>query len=231
MAQGAGPLGRHEDDTPEAIHAAMRRTRSALSEHLQLLKDQLLHPDLTTTDTETHQTMATKKAAKKPGRGTAAASKRTKEGSDAASGARAKASKAAKASPAEPRSGSLSKTKRSTSGRGKAGASRKTVASDLVAKTTEVVEDMLTGAAVGAVTGAAARVQDQPTAVGTPDANHENGRRATKSQNKNQKRPSGSRSDVLTEMASGAALGAAAGAAKAILPDGKTKTPPAKPAK
>jgi hypothetical protein len=85
----------------------------------------------------------------------------------------------------------------------------------LVAKTAEVLDPLVAGAVVGAVTGAARAVAQEPTAVTAGEAAHlasspvQAGGPGTK--------------DVLGELASGATVGAVSGVAKAVLPPEKPK--------
>jgi len=106
-------------------------------------------------------------------------------------------------------------------------ASPKRVVKAIAEKSTEVLGEMLTGAAVGAVTAAAERVSDQPTAVtavvaepatATPTGavtKKGSGSKKAATPKRGKGKPSG---EVLGEMLSGAAVGAVAGAAKSVLP-------------
>jgi len=125
--------------------------------------------------------------------------------------------------------------KRSSKGKDHAGSSTKgkkttgkRVARAVAAKTTEVLGEMLAGAAVGAVTGAAERVSDQPTAFHAEGSERaiEGERKPAKGEATKaspRKRSTGKKSaEVVNEMLSGAAVGAVTGAAKAVIPT-KTK--------
>ena len=80
----------------------------------------------------------------------------------------------------------------------------------LVEKTGEVLDTMLAGRVVGAVTGAAQSLSQEPTAVTGVDVS-------------TAKAESPGTGEVLGEMAPGAALGAVSGVAKAVLPTEKAK--------
>jgi hypothetical protein len=84
-------------------------------------------------------------------------------------------------------------------------------------KVVEAVGEVLAGAAVGAVTGAAARVGNQPAS--TLQLVDDQGRFPSGASS-----PPEQPSKILTEMASGAAVGALSGAAKTVLPESKGRT-------
>ena len=93
----------------------------------------------------------------------------------------------------------------------------------LIEKTGEVLDTMVAGAVVGAVTGAAAAVAKEPTAVSA-------GAPTRQSASPAQAGGPGTR-EVLGELASGAAVGAVSGVAKAVLPPEKPKSTSKKRAK
>ena len=99
---------------------------------------------------------------------------------------------------------------------------RKSTAGAIAAKTEEILGEMLAGAAVGAVTGAAERVRDEPTAMqsggaampATKGKKGQAGRKGTTSK---------SARAVAEEMLTGAAVGAVTGAAKAVVSESTGK--------
>lgn len=224
MAEGDDDLDRDVAETPELIRTEIKRTRARLSGRLHLLTRRLL-------DTNTIQgkgadhTMAVEKPSKKRAHKSSETDKRKKK-DDAkmeASSKKAGKSDGAKKGASGKKNG-RSKSNESAKSKGSAkpkASAGKRVASKMLSKTVEVAEEMLTGAAVGAVTGAAARVQNQPAAFsGDADAS---ARGSDSAKRTDAKTSAGAEpSEVLSEMATGAAVGAATGAAKAILHEGET---------
>jgi len=178
-----------ERDTDELgatpIRAAIDRTREELAEHLAELKESFF-PSVRAESPEENGSMPTKKAT-----------------SPKAAGAKSKG-KAAEAA---------AKSTKTATGKGKATAaatkrpaSRKTAGA--VAKTGEVLDTMLAGAIVGAVTGAARELNEGS-----------DGKQGLASS----KRGKVTTADVVGEMAPGAAVGAVVGAADSVLPKEKGK--------
>jgi len=108
---------------------------------------------------------------------------------------------------ASPRSSSTSKKKGS-----KGSKSTKSLAKTLVAKTGKTLDTMVAGAVVGAITGAARNLADEPTAM--PLCDEASGTKLKEVDHAD----ASTTTDVLGEMASGAALGALTGAAKVVMP-------------
>lgn len=125
----------------------------------------------------------------------------------------------ADARPSEPRTASAK-----TAARRKTTASSKSVSSSagrsprrkksegLVAQTGAVLDTMVAGAVVGAITGAAQSLQNEPAAVHAEDMKAVNGPESARSPGTG---------EVLSEMAGGAAAGAVTGAARSIMPKKK----------
>lgn len=224
MAQGNDDRDRDGAATPEMIRAEIGATRAALSERLEMLKDRLFVASGTQGKGAEHTMAAEKSSKKRDHKSSDAEKRRTKPDAAPRAGRKQddKSHKAAK--PASAKSDgrkqpkATAKSKETAKSKGSPG---KRLASRVLAKTAEVAEEMLTGAAIGAVTGAAARVQDQPEAFPT-DGEAPERKPGSTTAKKASKKPAGARgSDVLTEMATGAAVGAAAGAAKAIVQEGE----------
>ena len=239
MAQGPDPPGRDVDASPEAIRARMRQTRAGLARNLDALKSRLFDAQGPSSQ-GTKPTMPPKKASKKSassragdqptaGKKVKAAAKKPASSRAAESTASQKPARAAK-SDAKPKSARSSKSAASpTSDRttkSRSGArpksTRKRGTGSIGPKAAEVLGQMATGAVVGAVTGAADRVSDQPTAVKKPGAKRTPSSRAAKSDASKptaRKRGTGPKAaEVLGQMAAGAAIGAVTGAAQAVAP-------------
>jgi len=204
MAQGSGELEGDGEATLEAIRAEMRQTRAGLTRKLDLLKRRFLpHPSLAS---GAKKDMPGKKSTSSSPAKRSKRSSENRETSDKKTGAERTASSGASSSAPRKRT------------------SRKKVAGAIVDKTTEVLGEMLTGAAIGAVTGAADRVGDQPTAVredGTKRVTAAKSEKVAGAKASSRKRgTSKESSEVLGEMLSGAAVGAVTGAAKAVIPAG-----------
>jgi len=200
----------------------MAETRDELARHLSALKDRLFHPPQVR-GPATEKAMPTQK---KASRGTASSSQggssksqpTPKDSSKREAKADSRDSEpkkeTVKASPmrkrASSKAGETSSRKRGTSStQGKS--SPKGEGESLVAKTVEVLDPLLAGAIVGAVTGAARKLEHEPTAL-PPDAPAS---LTTSSKGKKKLPTTG---EVLEELASGAAVGAVAGVAKTVLP-------------
>ena len=203
MAQGAGELEGDGAAPLESIRAEMRKTRDGLTRKLDLLKSRLLHP-LGAPRTGESRTMPAKKTTKSSAPEKAARVSGVKSTPPKAFDAKRSTSPKADASPSR---------KKTT---------RKKVVASITSKATEILGEVLTGAAVGAVTGAAQRVNEQPTAVlengsgrNAPAVAKGPGGRTAATKKQAAAKKSG---EVLGEMLSGAAEGAVAGAAKAVIP-------------
>jgi len=211
MAQGAGELESDGEAALEAIRAGMRETRAGLTRKIELLKRWFI--PYSSFRSGARKTM--------PGKRSATSSTKSAKGSSESRQTSDKKTIAKQA--ATSKTGSSSPRKKT---------SRKKVVGAIVDKTTEVLGEMLTGAAIGAVTGAAERVDDQPTAV-----REDKEKRAIVAKSEkvagakaSSRRRSTSKESgvVLGEMLSGAAVGAVTGAAKAVIPardqTGKSRT-------
>ncbi len=238
---GRGPVDLSRDDpgdSPEAIRARMVETRAELEHHIEALKDRLLGdagpsqrgaekamPSKQTGSRSTSGKAASKRAtprasaAKTGGESPEKPRAATKASASARKGGASGASKGAKAagSPDRP----AAKAKRSKAGgSAKSSRSRKGVGQKLVAavgeKTVEVLGEVLAGAAVGAVTAAAAKVRDEPTAAGEVVAARGPAAKGGAKGGRANKASDGR--EILGKLASGAAVGAVAGAAKAVIP-------------
>lgn len=235
MARDAADNRPGVSPSPEDIHRAMARTRAELADRLHSLKRHLFGTKaqaLSTGDETimpTPKRARTKTAARSKTAGGAsrtgdapskARSRQDDSGSRKASGGKgaAKASaggKSVKAGGESKRKPSSAKGRSGGSAKGKsASRAKKSGSSRTRSKVAEAVGEVLAGAAVGAVTSAAARVGDQPTStlqlVDSPGQAPQVGGGAPPS-------------EVMTDMASGAAVGALAGAAKAMLPEAKPR--------
>jgi hypothetical protein len=152
MALKRNGRGVADRDDPEAIRAAMAKTRAALTEKLQTLQQRVLGPAAATPN-QGVQAMAKKRT------GTATKSKAAKKG--ARSGAKAKGGKARKTAASASRKSAGMKAASKSAGKRKAGKSakkspaKKSVGSKIVSKLKEAGGDMLAGALAGAVKGAA----------------------------------------------------------------------------
>jgi hypothetical protein len=209
MAQGEDDPAGDVEASPEAIRAEMGRTRAGLTRKLNLLKTRLLQPHVAFPSEERTSMPVDKKTTK-------STSSSAKKSGVAKMAATAKPSaKSAKSKPAAKTSARAATAKSSSASKAKA--SKKPLARKVATKTSKVLGEMLTGAAVGAVTGAAAKVGNQPTAAGGSGDNG-TGAAASSSRKKGAAAKSGK---VVNDMLAGAAVGAVTGAAKAVLP----KTP------
>jgi hypothetical protein len=218
------------DESPEALREAIARTRRDLARHIAALRDHLLTPRLILTAIEDISMVAQKKQLRSsPSRGKklpdepkekrpdtqasrARSAEDTRGSKKAAANGTAKSSKKATAGEARPANGSKahhggdSRKSKSSSSRG-----RKRAEKSLLEKAGEVVDPVLAGAVVGAVTGAARQIAHEPGAlplVADPSAHAAGAEGHEKPTTR----------EVLGEMAPGAALGAVTGAAKSILP-------------
>ncbi len=231
--EGLGPGGA----SVPALRQAIAETRAELARHLSALRHHLFHPHLSSNDpvTETNMATAKKKTTRSSaGGGSSAKGRSASKASSSSAKGRASAdsrpsgearkpsasskpqAKAGAAKSKSSASASARKSGRAASASGssrtRSRSTRKEVKS-LVAKTGEVLDTMVAGAVVGAVTGAARAVGNEPTAVSPADpaslasAPVRAGGPGTK--------------QVLGELASGAAVGAVSGAAKSVLPPEK----------
>lgn len=237
MAQGPSRRPRRFDlngavgDEPTVadLRAAIAETRADLARHLGALKQHLFHPQISHHESASEIDMATKKKAARPSASKGGSPKSKAAGAKPAADRKTAAtptktsSKAKKAASTNPsRSASASSTKptrpatKSSASRSKSGSARKPAAKSLLEKTGEVLDTLVAGAVVGAITGAAQTVAGQPTAVTAAEPE------SLKSSPAAVGGPG--TKEVLGEMAGGAAVGGVSGAAKAVLP-------PARPAK
>ncbi len=224
MDQGAGDSPDELDGSPAAIRASMAQTRDELARHLAALKDRLFHPSLADAP-GAERAMATKKT----GRRAVSSSAGESSGSDRAQHTTSKSGESSaapkvSAPKAGPKTKAAAPKKSSTQASGGVQARKKGASASprksrtpkgqekgIVQKTGEVLDTVLAGAVVGAITGAARNLAHEPTAVpasGTLELRSAPGA----------KQESPTTGEVLSELASGAAVGAVAGAAKSILP-------------
>ena len=231
---GPGP-----EPTVADLRAAIAETRADLARHLGALKQHLFHPQIAHHESASEIDMATtKKKAARPSASKGGSSKTkaaarpssTAKGRDSAAAGTTKPAadrktaatptktkskaKTSSTNPSRPASASSTKSKRSTAkasaSRSKSGSARKPAAKSLLAKTGEVLDTMVAGAMVGAITGAAQTVAGQPTAVTAAEPQAMNSSPAAVG--------GPGAKEVLGEMAGGAAVGGVSGAAKAVLP-------------
>jgi len=231
MAQEPVDPSNELDESPAAIHGSMARTRRDLARHLVALRDRLLNPRpiMTATKEPTmpaqkkrEQTSPSKKkkapdeandrrsdprTSTSDGKASNGSSKKAvAAGSSAKSSKKTAASKSSSTNGSSKRKVSDSKESKSTGSRG-----RKSAEKSLVEKTGEVLDTMVAGAVVGAVTGAARHVAHEPGALPLVDPEA-----LSSSDTPDHEKPT--TREVLGELASGAALGAMTGAAKSVLP-------------
>jgi hypothetical protein len=231
MAQEPVDHSNELDGSPAAIRRSMTRTRRDLARHLAALRDRLLNPGPIMTATkeptmpaqkkreqtspskkknapdEANERRADPRTSTSEGKASNGSSKKAgATASSARSSKKAAASKSSSANGSSKRKVSDSKKSKSSSSRGRQSAEK-----SLVEKTGEVLDTMVAGAVVGAVTGAARHVAHEPGALPLVDPES-----LTGSDTPDQEKPT--TREVLGELASGAALGAMTGAAKSILP-------------
>jgi len=202
----------------------MAQTREDLTRKLEALKGRLIG-----TEGASHgganTDMAKKTSSKSssaPASGGKASVKKTPVKKAAPGAAKAKSSGAKSDSSSSASKASAPKKAAAAKG-GRATAKKATtkrVVKGVAAKTTEVLGEMLAGAAVGAITGAANEVKDEPTAAQRSVAAVKRGTAVKKSSGKRTATPPG---EVLSDLATGAAIGAVAGAAKAVMPSEESK--------
>jgi hypothetical protein len=158
MALVRNGRGVADRDDPEAIRAAMAKTRAALTEKLQTLQQRVLGPAAATPN-QGVQAMAKKRT------GAATKSKSAKKG--ARGGAKAKGGKAKKTAKSASRKSAGMKAASKSAGKRKAGKSakksqpKKSTGSKIVSKLKETGGDILAGALAGAMKGAATAAAPQ----------------------------------------------------------------------
>ena len=217
------------NDAPASIRAEIAETREQLARHLRALKNHLLHPISSHHDhakdpamptpskshspgTSSHQAPSRRRSAAAKSPGKEPASKAHAKGESSGASAKAKSNGkevAAKSSKTSSRGSSTSKTSKKGS---KSSKSSKSLAKTLVAKTGKTLDTVVAGAVVGAITGAARNLADEPTAM--PLCDQTSGTESKQAAHSD----ASTTTDVLGEMASGAALGALTGAAKVVMP-------------
>jgi hypothetical protein len=216
---GCQAAGNDADPSPEDLRAAIAETRAELARHLGALKHHLFHPHISSPEfaAETDMATAKKKTTRRPSAARAATSK--PKPSSAASSSKSKsharsAVSADEAGSSRKPTASPSKMKAkpaSTNPKPKAKAKtrRRPAVHTVLARTGEVLDTVVAGAVVGAITGAAQSVAKEPTAVtGSPGAMDRSPAAAGGPGTKR----------ILGELAPGAAAGAVSGAAKSVLP-------------
>jgi len=211
----------------------MVETRSGLTRKLNALRSRLAGP--ATASHEGNENPMAEKAKKKTddkdagparsGEGPTTAKKKAvaSKASSPAGGSKSKGGADAK-SKSSGSAGAKSKSSAkasggSGSGGGKASRKKSGGRESVATKTKEVVGEMLAGAAVGAVTAAAASVEGASTSAEQAATDLKRGKSSggSKASGKRSTRAK-SPTEVLGEMATPAAIGAVAGAAKAVLP-------------
>ena len=232
MAQGPGDPTDDVDAgaSPEQIRARMAQTRAELGRKLDALGGRFAGPRGAAI-TGTRKAMPPKKSVKttttaagaKP-----AAEKRTAKAAPAKAPAAKPAAPAAASKPAPKRAAAKSaRAPKASKSAATKSATRKrpAAATGIAGKATELLGEMLAGAAVGAVTGAAGQVRQEPGAVAEPEVNQVAAGGTGKAGVRKKGTPkraaaaASKPSEMLGEMAAGAAIGAVTGAAKAVLPE------------